>query len=111
MKWLKETAWPWVKLHWIKLLLSLSAFLLLFKTSTVVVDALEDADKRSSKESERRKRELASEAITLDLELKDLVETSDNAREGLEEDQGAEVRDLRDNPDELTTRMLQAGKK
>lgn len=110
MKWFKETAWPWVKLHWKKLVFAFGAALVLLKARVEVIDALEDADARAVAEKARREKALAAEAITLDLEIKELTQVADESRTELEEEHADVVEDLQENPDALTERMLKAGR-
>jgi hypothetical protein len=99
MSWLKTKFWPWLKVQWWKILLGLTILGALFK-GRQVIDPLEEADARATKERQRRAEE-----------LKDSEEALTDALETAEEKAAEEaVEALRDDPDALTRRMLEAGR-
>lgn len=109
MSWLKTKFWPWLKVQWWKILLGLTLLAALFK-GRQVIDPLEDADARATKERQRRDEETKKSEEALADALEAAEGKASEERQAEEKAAAEDVEDLRESPDELTRRMLEAGR-
>lgn len=110
--WWKTKAWPWLKEKWWAVLVGLAlVWALIVKRKVTVVDPVANADQRAALENTRRREEVQRLEHQLAEERGELEDVATADRAEAEAEAQSDVQELRDNPDELTRRMQEVGKK
>lgn len=116
-EWWTTKAWPWIRGHWqwiifpVGLLLLVLEVLSRVRPAVVTVDPTKEADERARIEEETRSKQLAAERARLAAEQKRIADAAEKERQAREQAQSAEVETLRNDPEELKRRMLEAGRR
>lgn len=110
--WWKKTAWPWLQKWWWKILVGLALVAAAFRRAGgAVVDPVIEADKRAAKEREVREQAEEDHKQRVQEGLEALDKAAEHERTQETAERVDDLTELRGDPDELTRRMLQAGRK
>jgi regulator of protease activity HflC (stomatin/prohibitin superfamily) len=116
-EWWTTKAWPWLKANWQWVLFPIGILLLVLEVlskmrpQVVTIDPTEKADERAKIEEETRKRQLEAERARLAAEQQKIQDDAEKERQARTAAQAGEVDHLRQDPEELRRRMLDAGRR
>lgn len=112
--WWNDTAWPWLRVNWWKVLIFPVGLVLLLRALAprrppipdVIVDPVREADRRAEEEATRRKIELKTESDALRARLDAIKAEHAEVMRRMNTAQQLRYEELRDDPEALNAWLL-----